>query len=105
MARTTLQRIIEIAHLRVAYEETHGKIGAKRVAQLYEEKGCLSKKSEQMKESFVDAALAVTSRAFSLPGVSEVLNSIEHQYGLQGPCFGASVFKLEGMVKNSQRPN
>ena len=83
---------------------TNGKIGAKRLSQLYDQKAFLSTKSEKVSESFVYAACTVSARAFSLAPVSVVLLALEQDFGMQGPFGECGVYKLEAVVKKAPTP-
>ena len=104
VARTPRQRIVEIMllkedmekHLKIA-DVKLTKVSAQKVAAEYQSKGGLSPSNpEQLKDSYIEAAITVYTRALNNVSIMQQVEACETLYGHHSPF--NSIYKLTDLV-------
>ena len=96
MARTTIQKMMEV----VRFKEKKGNIGVEKLAALYEQNLKQAADGEKLNRSYIDAAMTVHDRVFSIPKVREELFALDNSHG-HNHVFD-SIYKMDALVKKAK---
>ena len=93
--RSTRQRIYDVAGFKIEQERIHNReFSAAYVADLYNKRVKRAKSTECLSNSFVDTAITVYKRIFSLEAAKKVLKWVdENFFGYKNPFDSVSVFQ------------
>ena len=99
---TTFQRIFAIHRYRLSHEAVNGSTSSKAVAEAYNAKITLARRSEPVTPHFVDSANTIIARAFNMPDVQQLVQECDMLYGHRSPF--DSISKLQGIISKSGTP-
>jgi hypothetical protein len=85
VARTAIQRVLEIARYKATREATQGKLSNAKISELYREKLDAAAGTEKISEKYVDTALKVNDFLLSVGPVKSVIFALEEQMGQLSP--------------------
>ena len=103
LARTTFQRIYEVAQFRARKLVSLGASAShKRICDEFNNRAELAATSEPVNVDFIQKALAVHAQAFSLPAVLKAITTLESLCGKSSPY--DALGKLNGIVRKAKEP-